>query len=319
MAPFNSVVWPQGQIGIAFSAGKDSSALLALATTVYSNDQITAIHIDHQARAVESCRAECKAADELAQRLGVGLIRAKLAPDLKGESRWREERYRALAEIGLERKLDWVLTAHHARDQSETILLNLLRGSDLLGLKGMPKTFKRHGQKFMRPLLNCSPEKLYDYLESLSIAAFEDPSNASSKFKRNQLRHQILPQLEAFLPGCLERLSHLGPSIEKLITWQESSLKTLETDLTTETLNEFEVAYDRLKLQNLPEALLQLWCKSRLIERAEGASKITRFHIERLAQFISGDQLGYLSEVFPSNLQVRAQKRRVIFKQLGSN
>lgn len=316
MPPFSSISWPEGNLGIAFSAGKDSSALLAIAKESLPNREIFALHIDHQARSKQSCEEECRTADSIAQHLDIPLKRKTLEKKLNSEAEWREERYRLLSQMGQELNLDHIATAHHSKDQSETILLNLLRGSDLTGLRGMPQYFKRNDQSFFRPLLNLTPKTLYTYLDSQNIIAFEDPSNQESLFKRNQLRHQILPLLESFQPGCLDRINQLAPSIEKTLAWQNQELLSLKMQLKKTTLNESEISYDRIHLQSTPDALLDLWSKSILITFAEGARKINRQHIEELSQFIKSEQLGYLKTVLPGNIQVRGQKRSIIFKKV---
>lgn len=317
MSPFHSIFWPNGRLGVAFSAGKDSTALLALAQKVYSQNDLVALHIDHQARSPESCEAECHAAKAICQQLQIPLINSKLQTGLKSEAEWREARYRELAILGREQKLDWIATAHHAQDQSETILLNLLRGTGLNGLKGMRSNWTLHNQNFCRPLLQIDPKDLYLFLEQENLSAFTDPSNIDPKFKRNQLRLEILPLLEKFQPGALTRLSQLGTSIEKILDWHETELEKVTTEIQPETRREHEIAFNRQQLRQLPAALLDMWCHEQLCELAKGASKITRHHVEELAKFIVSEQLGYFEHVFPGEIQVRGQKKKVVFKNLN--
>jgi tRNA(Ile)-lysidine synthase len=319
MSPFESIQWPQGRLGIAYSAGRDSTALLALAKEVYPENHLIALHIDHQARSTESCQQERAHAEQTCLNLKVPLYRRQLDPNLKSEAAWREARYRELAELGHQHKLDWIATAHHALDQCETILLNLLRGTGLNGLKGMPSTWTRYQQNFCRPLLNIEPEKLYDYLEHINLKPFLDPSNSENQFKRNQLRNNILPMLEEFQPGALKRIVQTGSSIEKTWLWQQEELKKIETQLLPEERSDYELAFDRTLLKNLPEALLDIWCHQQLCQFADGASKISRQHIENLTDFICSNELGYLNHVFPGEIQVRAQKKKIIFKRLQSS
>lgn len=316
MSPFETISWPNGRLGIAFSAGKDSTALLALAREKYPDTDLVALHIDHQARSAESCLAECKAAETICQQLQIPLISSKLKTGLKSEAAWREARYRRLAELGRELNLDWIATAHHAMDQSETILLNLLRGTGLNGLKGMRSIWTLNEQRFYRPLLNIEPKHLYRFLEQKQLKAFNDPSNKDSKYKRNQLRLEILPSLEEFQAGSLKRIAQLGTSIEKILDWHATELEKVTADIAPKEISEHEISFDRQQLQKLPAALLDMWCHQKLCEFAEGASKISRQHVDNLSEFIISEELGYFEQVFPAEIQVRAQKKKIVFKCL---
>ena len=317
MSPLETIPWPKGRLGVAFSAGKDSTALLALARQAYPKQAIFALHIDHQARSVESCHTECEFADNICEQLGVPLQRVALEKSLKSEAAWREARYLALAKLGREFELDWIATAHHSLDQSETILLNLLRGTNLNGLKGMAETWTMHQQNFCRPLLKIEPDFLYQHLDELQLKPFSDPSNKDNQYKRNHLRNEILPKLEAIQPGSLKRIAQLGSSIEKTIQWQNQEYQKHTAKIIPEERSELEIAFDRIELMKLPEPLLDMWCHDQLCNFAGGASKITRQHVESLAKFINSKELGYLNQVFPGEIQVRGRKKKVVFRKLS--
>ena len=109
-------------------------------------------------------------------------------------------------------KFDYVLTAHHADDVLETVLINLSRGTGLDGLTGIPEV----NGAIVRPLLSFSREELENYAKINKIEWREDSSNASTKYLRNKLRHDIIPQLKDINPQFLSNfentLSHLKAS-----------------------------------------------------------------------------------------------------------
>ncbi len=109
-------------------------------------------------------------------------------------------------------KFDYVLTAHHLDDALETVLINLSRGTGLEGLTGIPEVNKT----IVRPLLSFSRAELEEYAQTNHIKWREDSSNASTKYLRNKLRHNIIPQLKAINPQFLSNfestLSHLKAS-----------------------------------------------------------------------------------------------------------
>ena len=100
-----------------------------------------------------------------------------------------------------------IATAHHSRDQAETILHNLLRGSGLKGLSGMPWVRGR----IIRPLLAAGREEILAWLRGKGFAWVEDSSNASACYTRNRIRHTILPAAEREVnPRAVENLLRLG-------------------------------------------------------------------------------------------------------------
>lgn len=124
----------------------------------------------------------------------------------------RELRYNWFNDLQTLLKFDYVLTAHHADDALETFLINLSRGTGLDGLTGIPEI----NNSIVRPLLPFSRSELENYAISQDIEWREDGSNASTKYLRNKLRHDIIPQLKAVNPQFLNNfentLQHLKAS-----------------------------------------------------------------------------------------------------------
>jgi tRNA(Ile)-lysidine synthase len=171
---------PGSAVTCAVSGGADSLALLALA--IEAGCRVTAIHVDHGLRPGSAAEADVVAA--AAQRFGA-CFRAERVDVVAGpnlEARARAARYRVLPAD--------VLTGHTADDQAETILLNLLRGAGLDGLAGM-----RAGPR--RPLLALRRAETRALCAHLGLTPVHDPTNASPAFRRNRVRHDLLPLLDA--------------------------------------------------------------------------------------------------------------------------
>jgi tRNA(Ile)-lysidine synthase len=171
---------PSGRrVACAVSGGPDSMALLVLASE--AGCEVTAIHVDHGLRPESAGEADLVVA--AAARFGATFESRRVVvgagPDL--EARARAARYAALPR--------GVLTGHTADDQAETILLNLLRGAGLDGLRGMTTTH--------RPLLGLRRTETRTLCASLSIAVVDDPSNLDPAIRRNRVRHELLPLLDA--------------------------------------------------------------------------------------------------------------------------
>jgi tRNA(Ile)-lysidine synthase len=116
----------------------------------------------------------------------------------------RELRYQWFDELLQQEDYKGLIVAHHADDQIETVLLNLLRGTGIEGLYGMSE----NREKIIRPLLPFSRSSLEDFAAEEGIIWREDSSNATIDYKRNYIRHQVVPQLKGFDQGALSLLQH---------------------------------------------------------------------------------------------------------------
>ena len=163
----------------AVSGGADSLALLALACA--AGGDVTAVHVDHGLRAGSDREAEVVAA--AAQRFGARFkahtVEVVAGPNV--EARARAARYRVLPSD--------VLTGHTADDQAETVLLNLMRGAGLDGLRGMPSE--------RRPLIGIRRAETHALCADLGLQPVNDPSNDDRSLRRNRVRHELLPLLDS--------------------------------------------------------------------------------------------------------------------------
>jgi len=168
------------QVTCAVSGGADSLALLILA--VAAGCRATAVHVDHGLRPGSAAEADVVA--RAAARLGAGFRaeRVEVAAGPNLEARARAARYAVLPPD--------VLTGHTADDQAETVLLNLLRGAGLDGLAGMAPGVDH-------PILGLRRAETADVCRTAGLAPVADPSNDDPAHRRNRVRHELLPLLEA--------------------------------------------------------------------------------------------------------------------------
>jgi len=175
---------------VGCSGGADSLALLALA--VDGGLAPIAVHVDHGLRTGSDREADV--VTDAAARLGAEFDarRVTVAPGPNLEARARAARYDALEAARVEHHATAVLVAHTADDQAETVVLNLLRGSGSAGLAGMPS---RRGH-VVRPLLGARRADVRAECTRRELTPREDPSNDDLAFRRNWIRHEVLPLLE---------------------------------------------------------------------------------------------------------------------------
>jgi len=194
---------------VGFSGGADSSALL---NALHENRDelqapIHAVHFHHGLNPgadswQQHCQNFCQERDISFTSHKLEISRAKKT-SIEEES--RNLRYLAIGEM-LQRS-DIYLTAHHADDQAETLFLNLMRGSGVEGLAGIPQLRNLGKGWVARPLLSTRRTELESYLIRLGIDWLEDPSNKDESFDRNFLRNFLFPQLETRWPGVVKRLT----------------------------------------------------------------------------------------------------------------
>jgi len=194
-------LWQPGdRVAIGVSGGVDSLALfeLALSTARLHGGQISVVTVDHGQH--DQSAAHAAAVVELCRSRGVEVHseRVDLRPSAS-EAEAREARYSVFASLDVDR----IALAHHQRDQAETVLVNLLRGTGPRGLGGMAS---RRG-RYVRPLLGFNPADLREYVRSRGLRVGEDPSNQSDRFLRNRIRSQLLPLLEELRPGAVRSLA----------------------------------------------------------------------------------------------------------------
>jgi tRNA(Ile)-lysidine synthase len=175
----------QGEKAVcAVSGGADSLAMLALA--VAAGCSAHAMHVDHGLRPGGSEEAAVveSAANALGATFEALVVRVEPGPDL--EARARQARYEVLPE--------GTMVGHTADDQAETLLLNLMRGAGLDGLRGMKATAGGLS-KARRPILALRRSETVGFVTALGLQTVTDPSNAEPRFRRNRARHEILPLL----------------------------------------------------------------------------------------------------------------------------
>jgi len=192
---------------VAFSGGRDSTALLhALTHHAGVTTPIRAIHICHHLqpsahRWAGHCAAICHEWGTPFETVDVQIVEQGRGV----EAAAREARYRALATTLHDGEL--LLTAHHARDQAETFLLQALRGAGVDGLAAMPALRRLGAGYHWRPWLGVSHDQIVRYAERHALSWVDDPSNAQLDFDRNYLRNRVLPVLAERWPGFAHTLS----------------------------------------------------------------------------------------------------------------
>ena len=186
------------RIAVAVSGGADSLALAFLLNRIAreSATKITALTVNHHLRPEADAEAEYVA--ELMQKNGIEhhILHWRHPPLAAGiETKAREARYQLLFDWCRDNGFSVLMTAHHLRDQAETFLMRLQRGSGIEGLAAISTVSERENIKIVRPLLDFEPQELRDFLTSRQIKWVEDASNQCDDYLRVRVR-KMLPLLE---------------------------------------------------------------------------------------------------------------------------
>ena len=249
----NSLCTTGEKILVAVSGGVDSVVLLDL--FVKAGYHIAIAHCNFKLRGNESDSDELFV-KKLAEQYNTGLfVKTCPAGDFANEQSIsiqeaaRELRYDFFEKLIKTKRFDKVAVAHHADDDLETFFINLMRGSGLQGLKGMPV----QRDNIIRPLMFATRKQIEDYANKHGISWRNDSSNDSDKYLRNNIRHHLLPELRKINPDfktLFQSLSHL-----------KQDALVLETLINNEKRKRFKEKEDQIIIpfenleQKLPPAL----------------------------------------------------------------
>ncbi|WP_397362587.1 tRNA lysidine(34) synthetase TilS [Olleya sp. R77988] len=165
----------------------------------------------------------------------------------------RELRYNWFQGLVKQFDFNYILTAHHADDNLETFLINLTRGTGLEGLKGIPEINKN----IVRPLLKFTRNQIKNYAKNNQINWREDSSNASTKYMRNKLRHDVIPVLKDLNPEVIANFQNTLCNLNDTADIVEESVQAV-LKRTIVTIDQTQISYkvSGFKKLNNPKAYL---------------------------------------------------------------
>ena len=251
----------------AVSGGSDSVCLLMVLHEMRQRGVLPGLdlqvaHVNYRLRGKESEADEAYVRDlgtTLSVPVHVERVRVVAQPGQSFQSQARDARYAFFAGVRREHGLTAVATGHTADDQAETVLLWLLRGAGMNGLAGIPA---HRDDGIIRPLLGVTREQVLDYLASRGIAYRTDASNALRIYRRNRIRHEIMPLLRTFNPRIVQGLARAA----EILAAEAALLADLERDLWKAVVK--DIVPGRVVLQGERLAQEPLGFQRRLIRRA---------------------------------------------------
>jgi tRNA(Ile)-lysidine synthase len=269
--------WPPNQwqdvgVVLAVSGGADSVALaraMAHLKTVGAG-RLGLAHFNHRLRGGDS-EADQQFVERLAAQLGLPCTMGAAESGVQAaggeglEARARAARYAFLERTATELGARYVVTAHTADDQAETVLHHVLRGTGLTGLAGMRRTRPLGpAVTLIRPLLAITRREVLEYLAALGQPFREDATNQDRQFMRNRIRHELLPLVQReYSPAVVEalvRLARLAGEAQQVVAaaaepWIDRAVTVRSADTVAIDCQQLPLAQRHL----VREVLLSIW------------------------------------------------------------
>ncbi|MBO6178773.1 MAG: tRNA lysidine(34) synthetase TilS [Selenomonadaceae bacterium] len=293
----------------AVSGGADSMALLHFLLGLSKEEglKIAVLHFEHGIRGEESIRDMNFVANYCETLDAPCFIGRGKAPELAREKKITVEmaarilRYEFFNEVLIKEGYNVIATAHHADDQAETVLLNLIRGS---GVKGLAAMRPIRGN-IIRPFLPVTKKEILEYAKKNRIPFCEDSTNLSLDMRRNRLRHEILPLLESCQEGVREHLNTLSEIARSENDYLEEIAKEKQDLLKKENLSLFSVEHLAVQRRIITNFLDNEGVLSDFI------------HIEGIRKMLLKRELGKRIELGGGVFAELSYKGLQIFKEMG--
>ncbi|MDD5310607.1 MAG: tRNA lysidine(34) synthetase TilS [Candidatus Omnitrophica bacterium] len=203
------------RVVVAVSGGPDSTALLLALNGLKLEYglRLRIAHLDHMFRAAGETKKDREYVSSLSRRLGIPLIFERIdvpayakESGLSLEEAAREKRYGFLLKAAKDSGAKKIALGHTMDDQAETVLMRLIRGSGLGGLRGIPPKRPLDGVLIVRPLIEAWRKEVEEYLKGKGVKPRLDATNFMRKFLRNRIRHELIAVLKKYNPNIKEVL-----------------------------------------------------------------------------------------------------------------
>jgi len=294
-------VTPGDTVLLAVSGGCDSVALLRAMQVIGSRQgwglSLRVAHVLHDIRSEEAARADATFVEQLAASFDLPFQCQPVSmPEGENvEAAARQRRYSALHQMALDVGASVVVTAHHADDQLETVLMRLMRGCSIKGLSGMAwrrRLLRGSDIRLIRPMLGTTRTDAADFLKRLEQPWQEDHTNQDTDYMRAAIRHRLVPAMRELSPASpvhAVRLADHVREVSKLIaqTAQEHGKHVILS------ATENKILLDRQQARQMPVAALSWLLRDQLMALNARTDRLGSRVMQRLVRVVCDSAGGH--------------------------
>ena len=311
------------KIVVGVSGGTDSIALLHILHlfSKIKNYDLVVAHVNHMARGDESY-VDADFVKNVADKLGLPFFLKEI--DVEDKRAHLKKSFQETARLIRYQFFDETLKAvgghkialgHSADDRVETILMNIIRGSGLKGLTGIPQV----RGNIIRPFWEIYRKELASYLEVRKIAFRDDLSNKDRKYLRNRIRHELIPCLESYNPNIKIKLQEMS----EIVGEDDALLSQMTRDVFSKNFsgheeNEKIICWKINEFLSHPVALRQRLVRETFCRIAGDMLHITAHHVREVNDLFNFPRVGKMLNI-PRNIKVTCSYDSVVFQQTMEN
>ena len=302
---------------IGVSGGPDSICLLHILNTLKEKLKIKiyVAHVNHMIR--KEADSETEYVRNICNNLGIECFVKKIDVEelakqsKKGtEEMGREIRYNFFDEIANKVKANKIVTAHNNNDNAETILLNILRGSGISGLKGIEA---KRDNKYIRPLIETNRKDIEEYCKDNLLNPKIDKTNLDIIYKRNKVRNELIPYIKKeFNPNIIKTINRLSEIVKDENCFLDKIVDTTFNDICIEEQANKKIILDLKKFNKLDIVIkrrIVLYTINKLLSTTEGIEKINIDDIIKLCDNNIGNK--YLKPI--KKLKILVEKGKIFY------
>ena len=287
---------------VAFSGGPDSSCLLHMLWTLKDElgIELYSAHLNHRIRGLDAHRDALLAYRE-SKALGVAcFLYSEDVPSYADKSKLsmeeaaREIRYKMLFDLKEKVAINKIATGHNLDDQAETILMRIMRGTGLKGLKGM--AYKRP-DGLIRPIMDYKRHEIEEYCKSNQIRTALDKTNQEDEYRRNKIRLQLLPYIEeAYAPNIKEILSRMANGLREDSDYIDNISRSLYHQA-AQKQGDYALKFDMETIDSTPPPILKRLIRLAYAELTGSAEGLEAIHLDDSLRIIKNPKTDLMTNL----------------------
>lgn len=307
---------PNDTVIVGVSGGPDSVALISIlhALQYELKVRLIAAHFNHHLR--KEAKGDEQFVEDLCRDLNLDFIRGewkkeKLPPKGSLEELARQHRFKFLVKTARTKKANVIALGHHRDDLAETVLMRILRGTGLQGMRAILPKREINGFNFIRPLLGVTKEEIKDYLKKHNLRFRIDTSNKDINFFRNKIRLKLLPLLEKeYKTNIREVLANLSENAATDYEYLKiQALKAFKCLNKTSGSNVIQFNLGRFGREHV--ALKRLLVRFSVEHLKTDTNRLTMRHWEEIEDLLADRPTGAIVHL-PGDIYVQKKKRHLI-------